>query len=87
MKRKTTLKPNLPLLHELLLLTDDLAEYSCVSAFLCSAMTAVMSSEEPVPPEVIEGAKWHAEMLQSRTRELKQNLHRACELYRAEQGK
>ena len=83
MKRKN----DQPLKHELLLLTDEFAEHTCLSAFMLNALTAVMSSDEPQREEVIEGAKLYAERLQSRTRELKQNLSHAYERYRAEQDK
>ncbi len=75
------------LMHELILLADDFSDYTCVSSFLCSALAAVMSTDEPLQAEVIEGAKRCTEMLQSRTRQLKQDLHHVCELYRLQQGK
>lgn len=87
MKRKTTMKSDQPLKHELLLLVDDFSEHTCISAFLLSALPSVMSSDDAQRPEVIEGAKLCAEMLQSRTRELKQSLDHAYERYRVEQDK
>ncbi len=83
MKRKTTE----PLKHELLRLTDDFAEHTCLNAFMLKALTAVMSSDDTQRPEVIEGARLYAEMLGERTRELKQNLSHAYERYRTEQDK
>jgi hypothetical protein len=87
MKRKTTMKAEQSLKHELLMLVDDFAEHACISAFLLSALPSVMSSDDAQHPEVIEGAKLCAEMLQSRTRELKQSLDHAYERYRVEQDK
>jgi len=85
MKRRTTMKVDQPLKHELLLLVDDFAEHTCISAFLLSALPAVMSSDDAQRPEVIEGAKMCSETLQARTLELKQSLDHAYERYRAEQ--
>ncbi len=76
-----------PMMHEFILLTDDFSEYAIVSAFLCTAVVAVMSTDEPQKPEVIEGARHCMENLQSRMQELKRNLHHVCERYRIEQGK
>jgi hypothetical protein len=87
MKRKTTMKPDQPLKHELLMLVDDFAEHTCISAFLLSALPAVMSSDDAQRPEVIEGAKLYANILQSRTREMKRRLDHAYERCRAEQDK
>ncbi len=81
MKRKTTEQP---LKHELLLLTDAFAEHTCASAFMLNALVAVMSSDDAQPPEVIEGARLYAARLQSRTRELKQQLTHIHERYRDE---
>ncbi len=87
MKRKSTMKADQSLKHELLLLVDDFAEHTCISAFLLSALPAVMSSDDAQRPEVIEGAKLCADRLQSRTRELKQSLDQAYERYRGELDK
>ncbi len=85
MKRKTTMKADQSLKHELLLLVDDFAEHTCISAFLLSALPAVMASDDAQRPEVIEGAKICAQMLQSRTQELKRSLDHAYDRYRVEQ--
>ncbi len=84
MKRKTTEQP---LQHELLLLTDAFAEHTCISAFMLSALTAVMSVDDAQQPEVVAGAKLCADALQTRTRELKLQLDHACERYCAERDK
>lgn len=83
MKRKN----DRPLKHELLLLTDAFAEHTCASAFMLNALVAVMSVDDAQQPEVVAGAKLCADMLQARTRELKQQLTHAYERYRAEHGK
>ncbi len=80
MKRKT----EQPLKHEMVLLEDAFAEHACVSAFLLAALPAVMSSDDAQQPQVIEGAKLCAAMLQSRTLELKESLSHACDRYRSE---
>ena len=80
MKRKN----DQPLKHELLLLTDAFAEHTCLSAFTLAALTAVMSVDDAQQPEVVAGAKLCADMLQARTKELKQQLDHACERYRDE---
>ncbi len=74
-------KTKLPLMSELALLADKSAENATLSAFLLKALTAVMPNDEP---DVIEGAKLCAQMLQSRTLELSQNLDRVCARYRSE---
>ncbi len=83
MKNKTT---NQPLLHDMVLLTDAFAEHICVSAFLMRALPAVLASEDTQIPEIVEGARLCADMLQSRTRELKQSLDHALDRYRVEHG-
>ncbi len=83
MKRKT----DQSLMRELVLLEDDFAEHVCVSAFVLAALPAVMSCDDAQQPEVVAGAKLCADMIQARTKELKQRLDRACERYRDEHTK
>lgn len=59
------------LAHEITQMVDHFAEYSSVNAFLCSSFTSIMSSNEPIRPEVIQGAKQCAETIQARGQELK----------------
>jgi hypothetical protein len=59
---------------ELLHLNDEVAELQCLNAFLCCAFTAVMSSTEPLPEDVVQGAKFCAEMLSDRAWKLKQDI-------------
>ncbi len=65
---------NMPLAHEITQLADLFAEFNSVNAFLCSSFTSIMSSNEPMKPEVIQGAKQCAEAIQARGQELKDVL-------------
>jgi hypothetical protein len=61
----------MPLVHEITQLADLFAEFNSVNAFLCSSLTRVMSSHEPIREEIIQGAKQCSEAVQTRGQELK----------------
>ena len=63
----------------LLQLTDEFAEFACVNAFLTSSFVAVMSSDEPVRAEVIQGAKRCAEMIQSQSQAIQTAINQLRE--------
>ncbi len=60
--------------EKLLQLNDEVAEFQCLNAFLCCAFTAVISSAEQLPEDVVQGAKFCAEMLSDRAWKLKQDI-------------
>lgn len=64
----------LSLSQEAVQLSDNFAEFNKVNAFLCEAFTSVMSSDDPVREEVLQGAKYCAEFIQSRSQELKEAI-------------
>ncbi len=64
----------LTLAQEVTALADRFAEFSSLNAFLCKSLTAVMSANEPLRPDVIEGAKYCAESLDEKALELKRAL-------------
>ena len=55
-------------------LADQFADYHCINVFLCESFTSVMSSNEPLRPEVILGAKFCGEAIQARGQEIKAML-------------
>jgi hypothetical protein len=74
----------LPLAQQMIKMADDLAEFNCVNAFLCSALSAVMSSHEPLGEEVIQGAKHCSAFILARAQELKHSMDQVRDQYLAE---
>ncbi len=64
----------LPIEQEIIQLDDSFNEFICVNAFLCEALTSVMSSNEPMKDEVIQGAKYCTGSLRSKSQELKEAI-------------
>ncbi|MDH2916064.1 MAG: hypothetical protein PXX77_04220 [Gallionella sp.] len=56
--------------QEVVQLADSFAEFHKVNSFMCDAFTSVMSSNDPVKEDVLQGARYCAEYLQSRSGEL-----------------
>jgi len=69
----------LTLSQEIILLSDSFTEFSKVNAFLSEAFTSVMSIDEPVKDEVLQGAKYCAESIQSKSHEIKAAIERLRE--------
>ncbi len=69
----------LTLSQEIIQLSDSFNEFSKVNAFLSEAFTSVMSIDEPVKDEVLQGAKYCAESIQSRSKEIKAAIERLRE--------
>ena len=61
---------------EIMELADAYAELHCISSFLCSAMTAVMSSPEPLKEELVQGAKSCTEALLQRSQAVKEGIEK-----------
>jgi hypothetical protein len=80
MKATQTSKKNsasakaLPLAEELLQLSDDFAEYSDMSAFLCNAFATSLNEHEWLNKEIISGARICSNWLYSRTCVLKNDI-------------
>lgn len=62
---------DMTLAQEAVQLSDRFSEFHKVNAFMCDAFTRVMSSEDPVRDDVLQGARYCAEYIQSRSGELK----------------
>jgi hypothetical protein len=60
-------------------LADHFTDYHCINAFLNDSFTSIMSSQVPIKPDVIEGAKQCAEAMQQRGREFKEVLEHVRE--------
>ena len=60
--------------QEIVQLSDNFSEFNKVNAFLCDAFTSVMSSDDPVRDDVLQGAKYCSDYLQFRSRELKEAI-------------
>lgn len=75
-----------PLAQELIELSDRFAEFNCINAFLSDAFVSVMSDQDAVKQEVVLGARYCAESMQSRSSELKTALDQVCTRYLAESG-
>ncbi len=75
-QRKVKNKPNQAsdLDQALVRLEDESAEFYCLQSFLCSAFTAVMSSNHAMRVEVIQGARQCSEMLEERAWKLRQSI-------------
>lgn len=59
------------MVQEAVELSDRFSEFHKVNAFMCDAFTRVMSSDDPVKEDVLQGARYCAEYMQSRSGELK----------------
>lgn len=64
----------LSLEEELLLLSDNLAEFSDMSAFLCNAFAISLNEHEWLNKKIISGARICSNLLYSRTCELQQGI-------------
>lgn len=62
---------DMTLAQEAVQLSDRFAEFHKVNAFMCDAFTRVMSCDDPVKEDVLQGARYCAEYLQSKSGELK----------------
>lgn len=77
---------DLPLAQELIELSDRFAEFNCINAFLSDAFVSLMSDQDAMKQEIVRGARYCAESMQSRSSELKTALDRVCTRYLAESG-
>lgn len=77
----------LSLSQEIVQLSDNFSEFNKVNAFLCVAFTSVMSSDDPVQENVLQGAKYCSDYLQVRSRELKEAIDQLRERCAAEGSK
>lgn len=62
---------DMTLAQEAVQLSDRFSEFHKVNAFMCDAFTSVMSSDDPVREDVLQGARCCAEYIQTRSGELK----------------
>lgn len=67
--------------EEIIHLADSFAEFSAINAFVTASMVAVMSLEEAVPDDVLQGAMRCSDSLRSRSREIKVAMDRFREKY------
>jgi hypothetical protein len=75
---------DVPLAQELVELSDRFAEFNCINAFISEALVSVMSDQDAMKQEIVRGARYCVESLQSRSSELKIALDRVCTRYLAE---
>lgn len=73
-----------PLAEELLQFSDDFAEYSEISAFLCHAFATALSDHESLNADVIHGARRCSNWLQFRSGELMDDIRHVHVRYAAE---
>jgi len=67
--------------EEIIHLADSFAEFISINAFMCASMTAVMSSEDSVPEDVLQGARRCSDAMRSRSLEMKVAMDRFRERY------
>jgi len=70
-KSKSPSTEEMTLEEEIIHLSDSFAEFISINAFMSAAMTAVMSADDSVPEDVLQGAKRCSDIVRSRTLELK----------------
>lgn len=56
--------------EEIIHLSDGLNEFVSINAFICASMTSVMSSDDPVPEDVLQGARICSDAIRSRAQEI-----------------
>jgi len=56
---------------EIIHISDGLAEFCAINAFMSAAMTSVMSAEESVPEDVLHGARRCSDAIRTRMQGLK----------------
>ena len=67
--------------EEIIHLADSFAEFISINAFMSAAMTAVMSTDDSVPEDVLQGAKRCSDNVRSRIRELKAEMNHFMRRY------
>jgi hypothetical protein len=67
--------------EEIIHLADSFAEFILINAFMSAAMTSVMSTDDSVPEDVLQGAKRCSDNVRSRTQELKVEMNHFMRRY------
>lgn len=67
--------------EEIIHLSDSLNEFVSINAFMSASMTAVMSSEEAVPDDVLLGARRCSDALRNQAQEIKAAMDKFRERY------
>ncbi len=67
--------------EEIVHLADSLAEFVSINAFFSASMVAVMSEDDSVPGDVLQGARRCSDAIRSRSQEMKVAIDQFRERY------
>jgi hypothetical protein len=67
--------------EEIVHLADRFAEFASINAFICASMTSVMSADDSVPEDVLQGARRCSDAIRSRSLEMKVAMDQFRERY------
>ena len=67
--------------EEIIHLADSFAEFASINAFICASMTSVMSADDSVPEDVLQGARRCSDAVRSRSQEMKVAMDKFRERY------
>lgn len=67
--------------EEIVHLADSFAEFASINAFICASMASVMSADDSVPEDVLQGARRCSDAIRSSSLEMKVVMDQFRERY------
>jgi len=80
-KSKSPSPEEMTLEEEIIHLADSFSEFIAINAFMSASLTSVMSSDDSVPEDVLQGARRCSDAVRSRSQEMKVAMDKFRERY------